>query len=43
VDSQRHFYRFGAVGSPDIMCVIKGRFAVEAIEDALRRLPEPKL
>lgn len=21
-----HFYRFGAVGSPDIICVIKGQF-----------------
>ena len=26
VDSQKHFYRFGAVGSPDIVCVIKGRY-----------------
>lgn len=73
-----HFYRFGATGSPDIICVINGRYiglemktpigkqsehqkafqeklseaggiyflvrsfdeAVEAIEDALKRLPE---
>jgi hypothetical protein len=27
VDSQKHFYRFGALGSPDIICVIKGQFA----------------
>lgn len=26
VDSQKHFYRFGAVGSPDIICVIDGIF-----------------
>jgi hypothetical protein len=26
VDSQKHFYRFGATGSPDIICVIKGQF-----------------
>jgi predicted LPLAT superfamily acyltransferase len=26
VDSQKHFYRFGALGSPDIICVIKGQF-----------------
>jgi hypothetical protein len=26
VDSQKHFYRFGAVGSPDIVCVIKGQY-----------------
>jgi len=26
VDAQKHFYRFGALGSPDIICVIKGQF-----------------
>jgi hypothetical protein len=26
VDSQKHFYRFGAKGSPDIICIIKGRY-----------------
>jgi RNA-directed DNA polymerase len=26
VDSQKHFYRFGAFGSPDIICVIKGQY-----------------
>jgi hypothetical protein len=26
VDSQKHFYRFGAVGSPDIVCVIHGQY-----------------
>jgi len=25
-DSNNHFYRFGALGSPDIICVIKGQF-----------------
>jgi hypothetical protein len=23
---QKHFYRFGALGSPDIICVIEGQF-----------------
>jgi hypothetical protein len=26
VDSQKHFYRFGALGSPDIICVIDGQY-----------------
>ena len=26
MDSQKHFYRFGALGSPDIVCVIRGQF-----------------
>src|SRR5260370_41147793 len=26
VDSNKHFYRFGAIGSPDIVCVIDGQF-----------------
>jgi hypothetical protein len=26
VDSQKHFYRFGAIGSPDIVCVINGQY-----------------
>jgi hypothetical protein len=26
VDSQKHFYRFGAVGSPDIVCVVNGQY-----------------
>ena len=26
VDSQKYFYRFGAVGSPDIVCVINGQY-----------------
>jgi hypothetical protein len=26
IDAQKHFYRFGALGSPDIICVINGRF-----------------
>src|ERR1700721_165734 len=26
VDSQKHFYRFGALGSPDIICVINGQY-----------------
>jgi len=26
MDSSKHFYRFGALGSPDIICVIKGQF-----------------
>jgi hypothetical protein len=26
MDSNKHFYRFGALGSPDIICVIKGQF-----------------
>jgi hypothetical protein len=25
-DSAAHFYRFGALGSPDIICVIKGQY-----------------
>jgi hypothetical protein len=25
-DSHNHFYRFGALGSPDIICVIDGQF-----------------
>jgi hypothetical protein len=25
-DGNNHFYRFGAVGSPDIICVVEGRF-----------------
>ena len=25
-DSHNHFYRFGAVGSPDIICVIAGQY-----------------
>lgn len=25
-DANNHFYRFGAVGSPDIICVVEGRF-----------------
>ncbi len=25
-DANKHFYRFGATGSPDIICVIKGQF-----------------
>lgn len=24
-DTNRHFYRFGAIGSPDIVCVINGQ------------------
>ena len=26
VDSTKHFYRFGALGSPDIVCVIDGQY-----------------
>jgi hypothetical protein len=26
VDSQKYFYRFGALGSPDIICVIAGQY-----------------
>jgi hypothetical protein len=26
VDSNKHFYRFGALGSPDIICVIAGQY-----------------
>jgi hypothetical protein len=26
VDSQKHFYRFGALGSPDIISVIAGQY-----------------
>ena len=26
VDSQKHFYRLGALGSPDIICVIGGQY-----------------
>jgi hypothetical protein len=26
VDSQKHFYRFGALGNPDIICVINGQY-----------------
>ena len=26
VDSNKHFYRFGAIGSPDIVCVINGQY-----------------
>jgi hypothetical protein len=26
VDSNKHFYRFGAVGSPDIVCVVNGQY-----------------
>jgi hypothetical protein len=26
VDAQKHFYRFGAIGSPDIVCVINGQY-----------------
>lgn len=26
MDSQKHFYRFGAQGSPDIICVINGQY-----------------
>lgn len=25
-DANNHFYRFGALGSPDIICVVEGRF-----------------
>jgi predicted LPLAT superfamily acyltransferase len=25
-DANQHFYRFGATGSPDIVCVIEGRY-----------------
>jgi hypothetical protein len=25
-DANQHFYRFGAVGSPDIVCVINGQY-----------------
>lgn len=25
-DTSQHFYRFGATGSPDIVCVIEGKF-----------------
>lgn len=25
-DAQNHFYRFGAVGSPDIVCVVNGQY-----------------
>ncbi len=25
-DANNHFYRFGALGSPDIICVVKGQF-----------------
>ena len=26
VHSNKHFYRFGAVGSPDIVCVVNGQY-----------------
>jgi hypothetical protein len=43
VDSQKHFYRFGALGSPDIICVIKGQYVgieVKAVSDmAIYRQP----
>ena len=26
VDSNKHFYRFGVVGSPDIVCVVNGQY-----------------
>jgi hypothetical protein len=26
MDSNKHFYRFGALGSPDIICVINGQY-----------------
>jgi hypothetical protein len=26
VDAQKHFYRFGVLGSPDIVCVVKGQY-----------------
>lgn len=25
-DAKNHFYRFGAVGSPDIVCVVNGQY-----------------
>ena len=25
-DYRNHFYRFGALGSPDIVCVVKGKY-----------------
>ena len=25
-DAANHFYRFGAIGSPDIVCVVKGQY-----------------
>lgn len=81
VDSKNHFYRFGSKGSPDIVCIIGGRYvglevktpkgklspdqaefhrqiikaggivftvrsldeAIEAVEDALSRLPPAPL
>jgi hypothetical protein len=26
VDANKHLYRFGALGSPDIVCVIRGQY-----------------
>lgn len=26
VDANEHFYRFGAIGWPDIVCVVKGQY-----------------
>ncbi len=26
VDSNKHFYRFGALASPDIICIVKGQY-----------------
>src|SRR5450755_2577576 len=26
LDANKHFYRFGALGSPDIICVVDGQF-----------------
>jgi len=40
-DSNNHFYCFGALGSPDIICVLEGQYMgieVKALEQPRRRL-----
>lgn len=34
MDSNKHFYRFGALGSPDTICVINGRQVLKMDNDA---------
>lgn len=42
VDSQKHFYRFGATGSPDIICVINGQYVGIEVKAPNGRQSEPQ-
>jgi len=37
-DSNKHFYRFGALGSPDIVCIGGGRYVGIEVKDVKGRL-----